>query len=165
MYFIRKIRKNRWSKYGELDWLPAGDISADPLGDLATNQHAFSLWKVEDDKNNLDRVIVALAAKTQSLANFDYLLFAADVLDDLDVEITQAPGESFDDEANDLWHFEVYPISASMLVEVARHLYHAGQPLRKQKKELAAIVQRVAEDLARCEVEQLKLHWRREPTP
>ncbi len=71
---MRVVRQARWYKYPELDWLPDGGLQADALGDLQTSGNALSVYRVENETDR-ERVIVALAANRDNLANLDYAIF------------------------------------------------------------------------------------------
>lgn len=52
-FLLRKIRKNRWYKE-QIEWLPDGELQADPLSDLGTKSNELSVYHVVIDESNLE---------------------------------------------------------------------------------------------------------------
>ena len=67
-FFLRKIRKAKWYKDEKDTWLADGELQADSLVDLKTDDNALSVWYIEHDKSNLKRVIAALGANTKKIS-------------------------------------------------------------------------------------------------
>jgi len=65
---IRRIRKARWTLQA---WLGEGELPSDVFLDLNSKDNTLSLWLVEDDNSNLNRVLAAMAAQGSPDA-FDY---------------------------------------------------------------------------------------------
>jgi hypothetical protein len=56
--------------------VPSGDIPAAPVTDFKTSLDSkISVWCVESDKSNLERIIAGMAATCQNPDKFDYVLF------------------------------------------------------------------------------------------
>ena len=85
---MRVVRQARWYKYPELDWLPDGGLQGDALGDLQTGGNDLSVYRVENETGR-ERVIVALAANLDNLANLDYAIFDDAGLASIGVAINQ----------------------------------------------------------------------------
>jgi hypothetical protein len=79
-FVLRKIRKAKWYKHQKVAWLKAGELQADAIGDLYTENNALSMWLVTDDKSNLQRVAAALAANCEYLGNLDYALLKVELI-------------------------------------------------------------------------------------
>ena len=131
---LRKIRKNRW--YKDLAWLPGGNLQADSLVDLTTKDNKLSVWFIKDDMSNLERVIAALAANRDFIANFDYALFSEEILEKKDIKTEKSKGDSKDYEANDQWHRDLYELSATKLLDIAEHIFNEGTIKRIQEKQV-----------------------------
>ena len=129
---VRKIRKSRW--YRNHDWLTEVDIQADSLGDLSTKQNRLSVWFVEEDESNLERIITALAANCDTLSNFDYALFSEDILARESIKIEKSQGISKDSDANDRWHRDICELSATKLLSIAQHISKEGKIDRIQER-------------------------------
>ena len=87
-FILRKIRKGRWHGSDVLKWLPANELPADSLVDLATKDNQLSIYIVEGDRSNLDRIIAALSANCDFISNFDYALLDKEVLDVIKIKMT-----------------------------------------------------------------------------
>ena len=134
-------RRWDWAEVG-IPWLPAGEFPAAPLADLKTSlASSLSVWHIEDDRSNLDRVIAALAANRQHPEKFDYILIAEHLLADAGLQAQGTMGSSKDPEANNQWHRDLVELTSSKLVQLARLIYqHAvrDRVLEPRVKELVA---------------------------
>ena len=118
MPLLRKITKPKWF---DKPWLPAGEVPADALVDLRTQNNELSVWRVEPDEVNLHAVIAALASnKTERLANLDYVVLDEEVVAGLGIEWTQTVGDSPHRDANLQWHCDLTELTATKVVGLAR---------------------------------------------
>ncbi len=150
---VRKIRKSRW--YRNHDWLTEVDIQADSLGDLSTKQNRLSVWFVEEDESNLERIITALAANCDTLSNFDYALFSEDILARESIKIEKSRGISKDSDANDRWHRDICELSAAKLLSIAQHISNKGEINRIQEREVGKHISKAVQT-GRIKLETLK---------
>ena len=116
-FFLRKL--DRKAVFHKVDWLMDGDVQADALHDLRTYSNTLSIWIVEEELGNLDRIIAALTATRQTIDKFDYALLDERFLSQIGVDRVQVKGKSCDDFANDLWHHDLRGLSGLKLVELA----------------------------------------------
>ena len=140
--FLRVTRQARWLKHPDLTWLSPDEIQADALGDLQTRNNALSVYKVEDESETR-RVVVALAANRDMLANLDYAVFDGDSLPAIGVRLDQQDGATPDAEANKL-HYDIREHTAKRLTELARVVScaeHKRVPVKKVKDWLQNAVQ------------------------
>lgn len=135
---LRIIRKSRW--YFKPDWLSQEDIQADALGDLVTKNNKLSFWHVYKDRSNLERIIAALAAKRDVLSNIDFILFDQYILEENGLKFQQTKGISLDAEANELWHLDLYELSASKLTNLAVAMANSGELKRISEREVKNIL-------------------------
>jgi hypothetical protein len=140
LVFRKLDSKVRWYKDGILPWLTLkGDIPADPLNDVRTQDNALSVWLVDDGKQNLNRVALAIAATRQRVDKLDYLLFDLQILSDSDVETCKSRGTTPDEQVND-WHLDLVELSGLELVSLVRAIltsdYETGRFLPKEVVEL-----------------------------
>ncbi|MCI0690506.1 hypothetical protein L0337_00700 [candidate division KSB1 bacterium] len=135
---LRKIRKARWYKNNQTDfpWLLENDIPADPLGDLATNENALSVWQIDDDKSNFPRVAAALAANCDDLSNLDYAIFDQQVLKEINIVIRPSKGNSPDEIVNQNCHSDLVELSARQLVNLAKAILTHAELKRISEKEI-----------------------------
>src|SRR5713101_2238736 len=131
-FMLRKIRQARWYKV-EGAWLAADDIPADPLSDLTTKDNQLSVWHIEDDRLNVERVITALAASGTDVANVDYTLLDHRLLSDMHIKIASTRGGTLDEEVNASWHRDLVELSAGKLVVLATAIFVHAEKQRIRK--------------------------------
>jgi len=124
-FLIRKIRKRKWDKPEE-DEGEAPSVPADPVGDFSTDNNEVSVWLVEENKVNLERVVTALSgAKTTNVSHFDYAIFDSQIVLNLALELKATPGESPDDAANATWHRDIVVGTADNLCALVKNIYNS----------------------------------------
>ena len=141
---LRSIRKARWSQPPE--WCDEGDLGADALNDLATKDHALSVWQIEQDESNLERVIAALAAMRDNLSNFDLVLFPEEIVAASGIATNRSEGKSADEEANARWHCDLRMISASKLASLARSIKARGTVRRIPERQVGTLISAGVQD-------------------
>ena len=139
-FLLRSVRENRWLKAEAEPWLERGEVPADPLADLQTQGNRLSVWEVEGDRSNLERVVRALAANRERLADTGYVLFDSNLLTDAGVVATFERGNTADEEANS-WHRDLIDLSGDKLVLLARLILQNGESGRILKKRLEELVE------------------------
>ena len=127
---MRSIRRSRWYPEAVQPWLPPNEPPADCLSDLETEHNELSVWLIDDDRANLERVVAALASKRQSLVPFDCRLVPIGRVRQLRLQLSQTPGDSHDHEANQLWHRDLQFLSAGRLTSLSRCLWRRGESRR-----------------------------------
>ncbi|MEW5988493.1 MAG: hypothetical protein AB1791_17835 [Chloroflexota bacterium] len=110
-----------WMNRNPLPWIGQGDIAADYLRDFHTKDNKLSLWKVEEDRSNLDRTIAAYVSMWSRPDNFSCLLFPTEVLDHLTLIREPQPGNTQDEVAN-FWHFNLVELTGSKIVALVRNI-------------------------------------------
>ena len=118
-------------KYPDLPWLSEGELQSDALIDLQTKGNRLSVYRVAN-KEEVDQVVVALAANRDNLANLDYALFDHTQLPETEFAICQEDGETPDLRVNK-WHYDIRDLTVSKLVELAR-VVSSGCHVRVPKK-------------------------------
>ena len=126
-FLLRIIRKNRWYKEEAQPFLDAGDTPADPLGDLRTDRNTLSVWYIEDDKSNLERVIAAFATARPGLDVLDYALFDCSLLSKINVTCERSTGQTPDLLANESWHYNLRDLSGFRLVALAKVILETAE--------------------------------------
>lgn len=160
---LRGIDKRRWDwTEGDIPWLPAGEFPAAPLADLKTSVHSsLSVWHIQEDKSNLERVIAGLTATRQHLDKFDYILFDERVVADAGVRAQNTEGTSADPEANAQWHRDLAELTSSSLVILARSIHQHGEPNRVQEPVVKQLIAR-AVNVGQIDSTRLQDQLRRE---
>ena len=143
---LRKIRKAKWYRNENVPWLPEGELQADALSDLYTDSNELSVWHVEGDRSNLERIAVAIMLQADHLANFDYALFDAQILMELDIKVVASPGNTVDEEANSHWHRDLKELSAAKLMGLAQ-VIHSERAEKKRIPE-KSIIYHVADSVS-----------------
>ena len=136
---LRAVRKNRWDK-GDFPWLQKGDIQADPLGDLATGSNTLSVWLVQDDRSNLNDVLLALGASRDTASNLDYTIFDIGLLADINIKLEINVGNTPYAKAN-CWHRDLVELTANKIVKLAESLLKNAEIKRFSEKEMIKLIQ------------------------
>ena len=137
--FLRVTRQARWLKYPDISWLPRNEIQGDTLRDLQTDDNSLSVFRVESDQDT-ERVVTALAANRDNLANLDYAVFDDATLKSIGVNVAQRSGETPDREVNKL-HYNLTNLTVTRLARLAA-VVAAGQHERTPRKMIKGRLQR-----------------------
>lgn len=137
---LRTVRENRWHKSEASQWLEAGDVPADPLGDLATSENRLSVWEVAVDRSNLERIVRALAVTRQKIADMGYVLFDSDLLANAGIDTLEESGTTPDEGANP-WHRDLIELSGNKLVTLTKLILENGESGTVLKKRLEQLVE------------------------
>jgi hypothetical protein len=128
---LRSLKKlELWKQDTEtFAWVEPGDFAADLLTDLVpTHGGTLSVWVIEDDLSNLNRVIAAkIATKTNKDSvgsDFPYLLINQAAITDQGFELVAKLGDTPDEEANKWWHRDIVKLTGSKLFQLAHVLWH-----------------------------------------
>ncbi len=141
-FLLRKIRKARWYGRDVHPYLDEGDAQADSLLDLLSKDNQLSAWYIEDDGSNLERVVTALAANSDSLTHLDYALFDHRVLSAIDIKIKKTAGPTPDESANAAWHLDLIEPSARKLIALALEIFTAAEKERVPEKKISEWITR-----------------------
>lgn len=155
-FLLRKIRRNRWYKTEPIDWLPDGELQADPLSDLGTKSNELSVYHVVIDEANLDRIIASLAANSEQWDNFDFAIFNENIISDLGIKIKNSKGELPDEQVNN-WHNDLCELSATKLVILAKAIYEKA---RIDRKTPAQVLNLVADFLMNGQIDRSRIKWK-----
>lgn len=134
--------KRRWDwSSSDFSWLPPGETPAAPFGDLApSTASALSVWLLEDDESNLDRIVAVLAAGRQHVDKFDYALIDERALGKLGIQIEAKAEPCADDEASARWHRNIVRLTSADLNALVRLIHSRGQVKRLLKPQVEAIL-------------------------
>ena len=144
---LRKVDKRRWDwSPGTIDWVPSGDIPAAPVADFKTSLDSkISVWHVESDKSNLERIIAGMAATCPSPDKFDYVLFPEEVLKEAEVAAETSLGALPDKDANAKWHRDLVKISAAKLSTLVALIHRRGDVARYLEDDVIELIRKFSE--------------------
>lgn len=145
-YLLRKIDfKTTWysykDKYQTFTWLVnSDDIPADPLKDLKTKKNKISMWVVEDDQSNLDRILAAIGATRHPFQHIDYVLVDEQLVSRRNLSVKQTPGETPDTHINNNWHRDIIELSGRRMVLLGKIILDHGIFDTRLKKRIEQLV-------------------------
>lgn len=155
---LRKLSdKRQWDwTAGVPQWVPSNDIPSAPLACFnSSHDSKISVWYVEKDGSNLDRIIAGMAAGRQNADKFDYVLFPEDLLSEAGVQEEDAPGKSKDQDANAKWHRNLVEVSAKKLVTLVELVGRHGEISRRSEREVISLIR---DSIDRGSIEKQGLH-------
>jgi hypothetical protein len=150
---LRKIRKAKWYRSDAAPWLESEDLQADALVDLATKGNKLSVYVVEDNQSNLERIIASIAANCDFISDFDYALFGQEVLDEIKINTQDTSGETPDTLVN-TWHRDLVELSAVKIFTLAKVIATRAERRRVLSKR---VMELVAHSIASGQIEREKL--------
>jgi hypothetical protein len=138
---LRKVkRQNRWFREEAQPFLDVEDVPADPLGDLTTSGNKLSVYRVDGDVTEIERIARALALTGQRLDNVGYVLFDASLLERISVELDPTDGVT-DDSVVNKWHLDLINLTGNKLVALTRLILLEGQSDTILKKRIVELVE------------------------
>ena len=126
---LRTVRQNRWFKAEAAPFLANNDIPADCLGDINTTGNQVSVWELEADRSNLERVVRAVAVGKNKIDNAGYIVFDSALVQAAGIEIKNNPGTSDDTGANG-WHRDLV-LTGNKMVALAKAILENGEDARQ----------------------------------
>jgi hypothetical protein len=121
-------------------WYPDTNIE-EALNDLRSDaNNKLSVWHIEDDYSNLNRVICVLATWRDEIENFDYILIEYRILSDLNIMIEHTRGSSSDEEANREWHRNLCGLTEQRRRALAQMIKANCKPIRLPQKNVAILL-------------------------
>jgi hypothetical protein len=122
---LRTVKQNRWFKAEAKPFLANGDVPADCLGDMSTSENLLSVWELEENRSNLERVVRAVVIGRNNIENMGYIIFDSSVLAGVGIEILNNPGGSADSGAN-VWHRDLR-LSGNKMVALVKAILESGE--------------------------------------
>lgn len=116
-YLLRTINKNRWYRDKSFEWLENGDVPSEPLCDLPPKSNQLSVWEIDNEQNNLERLLTAIAANRDKLDKIDYLLFSPDIVSQIDIDTSKTDGILPDNDVNK-WHVSLQNLSVNQVADL-----------------------------------------------
>ncbi len=132
--YLFRITKRKWDKINVV-WLKENEIQADPLGDLRISDGNLSVWHIEDDKSNLDEIIVALAVTRDNFDKFEYALIENEALEQARIDKVKEPGNTPFSNANH-WHRDLVELTVNKISNLIDIVFNDIEKVRVPKKEV-----------------------------
>jgi hypothetical protein len=124
---VKLENKRIWDKPS---WLPAGEVPAQAVQDFRLEDNELSVWYVEANRSNIDRIVTALAANRDFADKIDYAVFDEASVGECGITLRKTTGKLPDEYANQEWHRDLVELSGRKLVCLAE-LIATGTPDRK----------------------------------
>jgi len=135
---LRIIRKSSWYTEGH-PWLPNNALPADPVTDLRTIDNSLSVWEIDEDRSNLQRIVTALAGNRDRIEKIDCVIFAKRTIADVSIKTKKSKGGTSDEGVNG-WHLDLVEISAKKLLSLAKTIYDQGERKRILGKKIEELL-------------------------
>jgi hypothetical protein len=136
---LRKVKQNRWYKADAQPLLEIGDVPADPLGDLSTSQNRLSVFQVDGDTPDIERIARALALGGHNLDNVGYVLFDSSLLEQASIGLDPTDGGTIDPVVNRC-HADLTNLTGNKLVKLTRLILLEGESDTILKKRIVELV-------------------------
>jgi hypothetical protein len=121
-YLLRQVKYNRWLFDDEEAWIFQGKAPADIAPDFASEKNRLSLWVVDEEQTNLNRIILALVGNRSNLQHFEYILFEELILEQCSIASIQTPGDVLDPEVARV-HIDVDVEDINGLAQFAKSIW------------------------------------------
>ena len=140
---FRQIRNRpAWEAPEAGTWIPDGDASADILKSFETDDSILSIYLVENDNAQIERLIGAFCANRSKVQTLDYVLIPEANVNDLGLVLENVAGDVPDVEVCD-WHRNVVHLSVRRLSELALRSQSQGEVKRLLDKPVGILINRL----------------------
>jgi hypothetical protein len=154
-FLLRIVTKPKWVAP---EWMAAGEVPADALTDLRSNNNELSVWGVESDTSNLNTALVAAASGRSRLDKLDYALLDEAILSAIPIKCVGSEGNTPHHTANTTMHRDLIELTAQKVVHLAREMMPltlVRVPQKQVKHLLLDALQSGALDRTRIEADLL----------
>ena len=118
---IRKITYSKWWRNPKVQWLGHGELQADALRDIRTQEAKLSVF-VTTDAISSDRVVAAIAANRNSLQNIDFALLDKRSLELKGFAVEPSPMDRTHDCGVNSVHHDIVDLTPHTLLELAEFI-------------------------------------------
>ena len=101
------------------EWLTEGEIPAEPIFGLRTQNNTMSVYVVDKDAAPIEQIVSALAAKGETLQHYEYVLLDSEAIANIGIKTFSTEGTSPDHELNK-FHLNLVEISAQKLLKLTK---------------------------------------------
>ena len=157
LLIIRKVDKRPfWDRNAPPveSWLKPEDLAADALQEIRTTENRLSVYLIDSlESPGLNRLLAALAACRDFIANLVYAALDAHLLNDLQIRLEETPGETPDEEVNK-WHRDLIELTASKLSDFGLAIRKHAKISRKHPKDIKELIK---QGIRSNQIEQARL--------
>lgn len=136
---LRTLRKNKFDVEQQPNWVPEGDLQADALFELKVEDNALSVYQISDDLSDLERVLAAIAATREHLANIDFALLDSSNLTRLGITARNTPGNVPDLVVKGL-HLDLVHLTVLQLAELAIAIMQSAKLERRTMSKVRSLL-------------------------
>lgn len=112
-----------------------GGLQADALKNFKTKENAFSVYEVENELTDIERILAAIAGTRDNVQEVEYASFDSNLLEEHEIKTKKIKGDTADDEVNNL-HIDLIDLTAKQLYLLASSIQKDGKLIRILKKEI-----------------------------
>jgi hypothetical protein len=139
---VRKVdHKTLWTKAPDgPPWLQQGELQADALSEIRSEENRLSIYIVNDDAGvTLERILSALAARRDFVAQLDYITFDIAMVGALNIAQANTAGETPDGLVNQN-HIDLTELSSARLAAFGLALQQQGALFRKNDRAIGKLI-------------------------
>jgi hypothetical protein len=123
---FRIVTNPKWVAPG---WMATGEVPADALTDLRSENNELSVWSVEQDRSNVDTALAAAAGARKKLDKIDYTLIDEGILPGIRIKCVKSEGQTPHTTANTSMHHDLTELTVRKISDLA----HAMMPLERMR--------------------------------
>jgi len=130
---FRKLQKKVYMDPQIADEL--GGLQADALRNFITKDNAFSVYEVQNEQTDIERILAAIAGTRDNVQEVEYAIFDSGLLEELEIKTKKIEGDTADDKVNNL-HIDLIDLTAKQVCLLASSIQKDGNLARILKKKI-----------------------------
>jgi len=135
-----KILWNQPPTPEEEKWLGVGELRADALVDIATEDNSLSLYIFDDQSAvTLDRILGAVGATRNVVAKLDFAVFDVTLVEGIEITKVARPGKTPDAAVNAV-HLDLMHLTATKLAALGNEIQRHAKIDRRQPKDMGRLI-------------------------
>ncbi len=112
-----------------------GGLQADALKNFRTKENALSVYEVQNELTDIQRILAAIAGTRDNVQEVEYATFDSNLLEELEIKTNKIKGDTADDTVNNL-HIDLIDLTAKQVCLLASSIQKAGELTRMLKKKI-----------------------------
>ena len=112
-----------------------GGLQADALKNFTTMENALSLWEIQNELNDIERILAAIAGTRDNVQEVEYATFDSKILEELEIKTNKIRGDTADDKVNNL-HIDIIDLTAKQVYLLASSIQKDGELRRILKNKI-----------------------------